>query len=142
EAEGFAHVHSLVESTKQAFMIRDRVVTDPRRVPADPQAFLTAENLDALADAVDPEFALEWPRPAAPGDTIWMGCIDSEGRAVSFIQSVYWEFGSGVVLPSTGVCWQNRGISFSLDAEALQALEPGRKPFHTLNPAMALFDDG
>nr|MBF0681623.1 gamma-glutamyltransferase family protein [Pseudomonas sp.] len=142
EAEGFAHVHGLVESTKQAFMIRDRVVTDPGRVPADPQAFLTAENLDALADAVDPEFALEWPRPAAPGDTIWMGCIDSEGRAVSFIQSVYWEFGSGVVLPSTGVCWQNRGISFSLDAEALQALEPGRKPFHTLNPAMALFDDG
>ncbi|MDP3365758.1 MAG: gamma-glutamyltransferase, partial [Pseudomonas sp.] len=142
EAEGFAHVHGLVESTKQAFMIRDRVVTDPRRVPADPQGFLAPENLDALAAAVDPDSALEWPRPTSPGDTIWMGCIDSEGRAVSFIQSVYWEFGSGMVLPSSGVAWQNRGISFSLDPAALQALEPGRKPFHTLNPALALFDDG
>lgn len=142
EAEGFAHVHGLVESTKQAFMIRDRVVTDPRRVPADPQGFLAPDNLDALAAAVDPDSALEWPRPTSPGDTIWMGCIDSEGRAVSFIQSVYWEFGSGVVLPSSGVAWQNRGISFSLDPSALQALEPGRKPFHTLNPALALFDDG
>ncbi|MDP3366571.1 MAG: gamma-glutamyltransferase, partial [Pseudomonas sp.] len=78
EAEGFAHVHGLVESTKQAFMIRDRVVTDPRRVPADPQGFLAPENLDALAAAVDPDRALEWPRPTSPGDTIWMGCIDSE----------------------------------------------------------------
>ncbi len=142
EAEGFAHVHGLVESTKQAFMIRDRVVTDPRRLPADPQEFLSPASLDALVAAVDRDKALEWPRPAAPGDTIWMGCIDQQGRAVSFIQSVYWEFGSGVVLPSTGVAWQNRGISFSLDPEALQALEPGRKPFHTLNPALALFDDG
>ncbi|MGG2398478.1 gamma-glutamyltransferase family protein [Pseudomonas sp. SH1-B] len=142
EAEGFAHVHGLVESTKQAFMIRDRVVTDPQRLPADPQGFLAPDSLDALAAAVDPQQALEWPRPCAPGDTIWMGCIDAEGRAVSFIQSVYWEFGSGVVLPSSGVAWQNRGISFSLDPQALQALEPGRKPFHTLNPALALFDDG
>lgn len=142
QAEGFAHVHGLVESTKQAFMIRDRVVTDPRRLPADPQGFLGPATLDQLAAAVDTGAALEWPRPAAPGDTIWMGCIDDEGRAVSFIQSVYWEFGSGVVLPSSGVAWQNRGISFSLDPNALQALEPGRKPFHTLNPALALFDDG
>lgn len=142
EAEGFAHVHGLVESTKQAFMIRDRVVTDPQRLPADPQGFLAPDNLDALAASVDPQQALEWPRPCAPGDTIWMGCIDAQGRAVSFIQSVYWEFGSGVVLPSSGVAWQNRGISFSLDPQALQALEPGCKPFHTLNPALALFDDG
>jgi oxamate amidohydrolase len=71
-----------------------------------------------------------------------MGAVDREGRAVSFIQSVYWEFGSGVVLEDTGVTWQNRGISFSLDQAALNALEPGRQPFHTLNPSMALFDDG
>ena len=142
QAEGFAHVHGLVESTKQAFLIRDRVVTDPRRVPEDPQSLLADANLQRLADRIDPRQALAWPQPAQPGDTIWMGCIDAEGRAVSFIQSVYWEFGSGVVLPSTGVAWQNRGISFSLDPTALQALEPGRKPFHTLNPALALFDDG
>ncbi|KIQ01235.1 MULTISPECIES: gamma-glutamyltransferase family protein [Pseudomonas] len=142
QAEGFEHVHGLVEATKQAFLIRDRVVTDPGRVPQEPQGLLDDANLQRLAAAIDPQQALPWPQPAAPGDTIWMGCIDEQGRAVSFIQSVYWEFGSGVVLPSTGVAWQNRGISFSLDPTALQTLEPGRKPFHTLNPALALFDDG
>ncbi|SDI60340.1 gamma-glutamyltranspeptidase / glutathione hydrolase [Pseudomonas flavescens] len=142
QAEGFEHVHGLVEATKQAFLIRDRVVTDPGRVPQEPQGLLDDANLQRLAAAIDPQQALPWPQPAAPGDTIWMGCIDDQGRAVSFIQSVYWEFGSGVVLPSTGVAWQNRGISFSLDPTALQSLEPGRKPFHTLNPALALFDDG
>jgi gamma-glutamyltranspeptidase/glutathione hydrolase len=61
---------------------------------------------------------------------------------VSYIQSVYWEFGSGVVLRDTGVTWQNRGASFSLDDGSHVKLEPGRKPFHTLNPAFARLDDG
>ncbi|MDX9839468.1 MAG: gamma-glutamyltransferase family protein [Azoarcus sp.] len=142
EGEGFAHVHGLVEATKRAFRVRDRVVTDPRRLPADPRSFLDAPALDARAADVDMQVALPWPDPAAPGDTIWMGAIDREGRAVSFIQSVYWEFGSGVVLRDTGITWQNRGMSFSLNPAALNALEPSRKPFHTLNPSMALFDDG
>lgn len=142
EAEGFDYIHGLVESTKQAFRVRDRVVTDPDRLPEPPSDYLTPERLAALAANIDHQKALPWPDPAKPGDTIWMGCIDSEGRAVSFIQSIFWEFGSGVVLKDTGVNWQNRGISFSLDPTALQALEPGRKPFHTLNPALAHFDDG
>jgi gamma-glutamyltranspeptidase/glutathione hydrolase len=71
-----------------------------------------------------------------------MGTIDASGRAVSFIQSIYHEFGSGIVLPSTGINWQNRGCSFSLDPAARNALVPGRKPFHTLNPALALLRDG
>ena len=142
DAEGFAHLHGLVEATKQAFLLRDRVVTDPGRLPADPQAQLAPAALDALAARLDPRRALPWPQPTAPGDTIWMGAIDRDGRAVSFIQSVYWEFGSGVVLAGSGVTWQNRGCSFSLDPAALNALAPGRKPFHTLNPSLALFDDG
>ncbi|MBR0567012.1 gamma-glutamyltransferase family protein [Azoarcus sp. L1K30] len=142
EGEGFAHVHGLVEATKRAFRVRDRVVTDPRRLPADPCSFLDAPALDARAADVNMQVALPWPDPAAPGDTVWMGAIDREGRAVSFIQSVYWEFGSGVVLRDTGITWQNRGTSFSLDPAALNALEPSRKPFHTLNPSLALFDDG
>jgi oxamate amidohydrolase len=85
---------------------------------------------------------LSWGGATEPGDTIWMGVIDGEGRAVSFIQSIYHEFGSGVVLPETGINWQNRGCSFSLDPQALNALEPGRKPFHTLNPALAQLSDG
>lgn len=142
EGEGFAHLHGLVEATKRAFRVRDRVVTDPSRLPADPNSFLEPGWLDKEAAQIDAARALPWPEIAAPGDTIWMGCVDGQGRAVSFIQSVYWEFGSGVVLQDTGVCWQNRGTSFSLDPKALNALEPGRKPFHTLNPSLALFDDG
>jgi gamma-glutamyltranspeptidase/glutathione hydrolase len=71
-----------------------------------------------------------------------MGVIDREGVAVSFIQSIYHEFGSGVVLPESGVNWQNRGCSFSLDPGHINTLEPGKKPFHTLNAALAQFDDG
>jgi gamma-glutamyltranspeptidase/glutathione hydrolase len=61
---------------------------------------------------------------------------------VSYIQSLYWEFGSGVVSPATGIVWNNRGSSFSLDTDSLQALGPNLKPFHTLNPAFAELKDG
>jgi len=142
EGEGFAHLHGLVEATKRAFRVRERVVTDRSRLPADPQSLLEAAALDALAAQIDPHQALPWPDTAAPGDTIWMGAIDAQGRAVSFIQSVYWEFGSGTVLQDTGICWQNRGTSFSLDPKALNSLQPGLKPFHTLNPSLAVFKDG
>ncbi|MCB1982110.1 MAG: gamma-glutamyltransferase, partial [Rhodoferax sp.] len=88
-AEGFEHVHGLVEATKHAFRARDRVVTDPGRLPGDPQALLAPGHLDALARQIDLGRAQPWPDPAAQGDTVWMGAIDREGRAVSFIQSVY-----------------------------------------------------
>jgi gamma-glutamyltranspeptidase/glutathione hydrolase len=71
-----------------------------------------------------------------------MGAADASGLVVSYIQSIYWEFGSGCVLPATGVLMQNRGASFSLDAGAANPLAPGRLPFHTLNPALAVLDDG
>ena len=142
EADGFAHLHALVEASKQAFMVRDREITDPAYMRNLPDQFLSPAALDAAAAAIHPARALEWPRPPSAGDTIWMGAVDGAGRAVSFIQSVYWEFGSGVVLEETGIQWQNRGSSFSLEDGALNRLAPGRKPFHTLNPALFLFDDG
>ena len=142
EADGFGHLHGLVEATKQAFMVRDREITDPVYMRSRPEQFLTPDALDAAAVAIDPGEALPWPRPASAGDTIWMGAVDGEGHAVSFIQSVYWEFGAGVVLEETGIQWQNRGSSFRLDDDALNRLAPGRKPFHTLNPALLRFDDG
>ncbi len=140
--EGFAHLHGLIESTKRAFLLRDRYITDPGRMTMDLQTLLDSERLDREAAAIDPQKAMAWPHTPEPGDTIWMGTVDSEGRAVSFIQSLYWEFGSGMVLPESGVLWQNRGISFSLDPSNLRSLAPGRKPFHTLNPALARFKDG
>lgn len=142
EAEGFDHVHGLVEATKQAFLIRDRHLGDPIAMTVDPASFLAEGVLDRLAARIDPNKALPWPNESQPGDTVWLGAVDSRGGMVSFIQSIYFEFGSGVVLPDTGICWQNRGASFRLEEDGWNALRPGRKPFHTLNPAMALFEDG
>jgi len=142
EAESFEHVHGIVEATKRAFRVRDRVVTDPDRLPAPPERFLEPGFLDAQAAKVDARKAAPWPPPARKGDTVWMGAADASGLVVSYIQSIYWEFGSGCVLPRTGVLMQNRGASFSLDPDAANALAPGRKPFHTLNPALAILRDG
>ncbi|MCS0503241.1 gamma-glutamyltransferase family protein [Ancylobacter mangrovi] len=141
-AEGFDHVHGLVEATKQAFLVRDRIVGDPDAMGEDPRAWLTDEALDRLAARIDPARALPWPAPPSAGDTVWLGAIDGEGMAASFIQSIYFEFGSGVVLPQSGIVWQNRGSSFQLRGEGPRVLAPGRKPFHTLNPAFATFADG
>jgi gamma-glutamyltranspeptidase/glutathione hydrolase len=135
-------IHALVESTKQAFIQRDRFVTDPAHMPTDAQALLTASRLDSMAAAVPLDRASPWPAPHSDGDTTWMGVVDAQGHAVSMIQSIYFEFGSGVVLPQSGFWWQNRGCSFDLRPNQLRSLEPGRKPFHTLNPAMAQMDDG
>ena len=139
----FAHVHGLVEATKRAFLLRDRHIGDPLHMDFDPQAFLDdGAALDALAAKIDPHTALTWPQPPSAGDTVWFGVIDRDGRAVSAIQSTYFEFGSGLVLPQSGIVWQNRGASFRLSVDGWNVLKPGRKPFHTLNPAMAVFDDG
>jgi gamma-glutamyltranspeptidase/glutathione hydrolase len=142
EAESFDHLHGLVEATKRAFRVRDRVVTDPDRLPAPPEQFLDRAFLDAQAEKIDRRKAAPWPARPGDGDTIWMGAADHDGIAVSYIQSIYWEFGSGCVLPATGVLMQNRGASFALDSGTRNALAPGRLPFHTLNPALAELADG
>ncbi len=142
-AEGsFDHVHTLVEATKQAFLVRDREIGDPDEMRGSPAEYLDDEWLRAAAAEIDPAAARPWSRTGNPGDTVWMGAVDAEGLAVSYIQSIYWEFGSGVVLPETGILWQNRGASFSLEPASVRTLAPGRKPFHTLNPALARLEDG
>ncbi|MFM8554694.1 MAG: gamma-glutamyltransferase family protein [Betaproteobacteria bacterium] len=140
--EGAAFIHAQVEATKLAFRVRDAHVTDPAFMKLDARELLNAARLDALAQAFDPARAAPWGRRTDPGDTIWMGVIDANGIAVSFIQSIYHEFGSGVVLADSGVNWQNRGASFSLDPSHINTLEPRKKPFHTLNPALAQLDCG
>lgn len=143
QAEGFAHLHGLIEATKRAFQIRDRHVGDPALMTVDAQSLLDDESLKSrLARDIDPQRALAWPAPPSDGDTVWFGVIDAHGRAVSAIQSTYFEFGSGLVLPQTGIIWQNRGASFRLAPDGWNALRPRRKPFHTLNPAMASLNDG
>jgi len=142
QAEGFDHVHGLIEATKRAFRIRDRIVTDQDRLPDRPERYLEPAFLDAEARKIDRRKAAKWPVQWGEGDTVWMGAADAAGFVVSYIQSLYWEFGSGCVLPRTGVLMQNRGASFALDPDALNALAPGRRPLHTLNPALAILGDG
>ena len=143
EPDGADHVHALVEATKAAFLeIRDRHLTDPAYMRVAPQSLLDSANLDRLAAAIDMKRARPWGGRSLPGGTVWMGVIDGAGRAASFIQSIYHEFGAGLVLPGSHVNWQNRGCSFGLDDSGINALAPGKKPFHTLNPALARLADG
>ena len=142
EADDIDYLHRLVECTKAAFRVRNRHVTDPEYMERPAADFLTEESLDALERTVSTGRAAPWPDPPKQGDTVWLAATDRTGLSVSFIQSIYWEFGSGVILPETGVTWQNRGTSFSLGANESNRLEPSRLPFHTIQPGMAELSDG
>lgn len=131
---GADHVHAVVEATKQAFRLRDRGFVDG----FDRTRTLSAATLDAAAREIRPDRALPWAGVSRPGDTVWMGVVDQAGRAVSYQHSLYHAFGSGVLLSETGVLWQNRGSLFSLEPHHPWYLRPGRKPWHTLNPALVL----
>jgi oxamate amidohydrolase len=142
QAESFDHIHGVVEATKRSLVVRDRTITDPARLREPLGRYLSAAFLDAEAAKIDRRKAADWQPRSGNGDTIWMGAADASGCVVSYIQSLYWEYGSGVVLPKTGVLMQNRGTSFSLQPGSLNVLEPGRLPLHTLNPALAVLRDG
>jgi oxamate amidohydrolase len=142
EAEGFDHIHGLIEATKRAFRLRDRFLGDPAQMSEPADRFLQPAFLDTEAMRIDRRKAAPWPAPYKEGDTVWMGAADGNGLVVSYIQSLYWEFGSACVLPRTGVLMQNRGASFSLDPKSHNRLAPGRLPVHTLNPALAVLRDG
>ena len=135
-------VHWLVEATKQAFAVRNKTIRDPDLMTESTQSLLDAVRLNELVNAIDENNAAPWGEATSPADTTWFGAIDAAGRAVSCIQSIYHEFGSGVVLPTSGLCWQNRGASFSLQPGHPLELKPRTLPFHTLCPSMAHFHDG
>ncbi len=102
EAEGFDHVHGLVEATKQAFLLRDAHVGCPTAMTVTAESLLAEDVIAKAAAAIDRRTALPWPHQPVPGDTIWCGAIDGAGRSASFIQSIFFEFGSGIVSPETG----------------------------------------
>jgi gamma-glutamyltranspeptidase/glutathione hydrolase len=141
-AEEFDHIHGLIEATKRALRLRDRVVTDPGHLAHALERCLEPRFISGEVMKIDRRKAARWPLGISEGDTVWMGAADASGLVVSYIQSLYWEFGSGCVLPRTGVLMQNRGASFSLLRGALNLLTPGRLPPHTLNPALAQLKDG
>ncbi|HTD48908.1 MAG TPA: gamma-glutamyltransferase [bacterium] len=134
------YYHVMVEAAKQAFVDRDAWIADPDVHPVPVEELLSESRGRAQAAAID--LARAQPRTigAVGRDTIWLGTVDAAGNAVSLIQSIAFDFGSAVVAEGTGILLQNRGAAFSLDPAHRNALAPGKRPFHTLNPAMALRD--
>ena len=140
-AEGSAdYYHLLVEAVKCAFVDRDRFVSDPEFNEVPVEDMLSPAALDAHARSIDMRAARAWPHLFRPGDTVFIGATDSEGRSVSVLQTVYFDWGSGVVAGDTGILWHNRGASFSTNPAHHNAVQPGKRPFHTLNPGMYLKD--
>lgn len=135
-------LHLIVEATKQSFNLRPQIWADKSSVTDLYNQVLSNEIIDQLSSNISMTRAEPWPFNAAQGDTIWMAARDANGQMVSFIQSIYWEFGAGIVMKEGGFTWNNRGISFSLDRTHVNCLAPGKKPAHTLNPAFARFTDG
>ncbi len=140
--EGSAdYYHLLIEATKEAFLDRDRYLSDPAFVSIPLDRLLSEEHGRRQAARIDMKKAARTGTPLDPkGDTVWLGVVDREGNAVSLIQSIYHDFGSGIVAEGTGILLQNRGSFFSLDPGHVNRLEPGKRTMHTLNPAMLLKD--
>ncbi|ODT58061.1 MAG: gamma-glutamyltransferase [Paracoccus sp. SCN 68-21] len=134
-----ARTHLLVEAVKQAFLDRPRIA-DPDQGSADPRDLLDPAHLDARAQAIDPDRALDWPHRARPGDTVFFAATDAQGRCASVLQSTFWDWGSGVVVGDTGIIWHNRGAGFATGPGHVNAIAPGKRPFYTLNPGIALRD--
>jgi gamma-glutamyltranspeptidase len=138
-------IHLGIEASKLAMADRDAELTDPefRDIPVD--RLISKEYAAELASRIDPRRAASPPASNAPrgGGTAYLAAVDSEGNAVSLIESNYLGFGSGVVDPATGIHYQNRGSYFSLDLAHPNVLAPGKRTLHTLLPGM-LFrgDDG
>jgi gamma-glutamyltranspeptidase/glutathione hydrolase len=132
------YVHMVVEATKLAFEDRDRHLADPTAVPVPVEECLDPRRLARRRRRIGPRAAVPLAGPAAEGDTIAIVAADGEGNAVSLIQSLYHEFGSGVVAGDTGVLLQNRGAFFSLDPTHPNRLAPGKRTAHTLIPSMYL----
>ena len=135
-----AYYHLLIEATKQAFADRNRYVADPMHAPVPVTGLLSK----AYAAARRQEIPLDCASDYLPGDpvafsnTVYVTCVDRERNVVSLIHSLYQGFGSGIVAGDTGICLQNRGSGFVADPQHPNALAPGKRPFHTIIPAMIL----
>lgn len=139
EKDSADHYHRLVEAVKQAFLMRGSIA-DPDHGSVPIEDMLDPAALDRMAGAIDPQRALPWPATFREGDTVFLAAVDGAGRAVGLLQSLYFDWGSGVLAGDTGILWQNRGAAFSTDPAHPNVVAPGKRPFYTLNPGIALRD--
>jgi gamma-glutamyltranspeptidase/glutathione hydrolase len=139
------YVHVLAEASKLAYADRDRHIADPEFATIPLERLLSKEYAKELARRIrrDTIVAPEGTSEARDGngDTVYLGVVDKDGNAVSMIQSLFASFGSGRMVPGTGIVLHNRGALFSLDGSHPNVVAPGKRPFHTLCPAMALNAD-
>lgn len=135
-------IHRFAEAKKLAFADRDTFVTDPDRRPLPIETLISKEYATRQRGRIDPDRAGTFPRsPLDTGhDTVYLCVADAEGNAVSFINSLFYGFGSGLVVPGTGICLQNRGALFSLEPGHRNRIEPSKRPLHTIIPAMVTRD--
>lgn len=96
------------------------------------------DSLDAHAKAISHGKGAALPHVFKKGDTVYIAATDQNGNCVSMLQTVYFDWGSGMIAGDTGILWHNRGASFNLDPASPNCLKPGKRPFHTLNPGMYL----
>ena len=127
-------VHRRIEAIKLAFADGLEYITDPNHMQVAIEQLLSKEYAAQRAKTIDIE--AQQPKPGSPpaGGTVYLATADDEGNMVSFIQSNYMGFGSGLVVPGTGIALQNRGHNFSLDPNHHNALAPGKRPYHTIIP--------
>ncbi|OYW59965.1 MAG: gamma-glutamyltransferase [Rhizobiales bacterium 12-68-15] len=140
-ADSVAAQHLQIEAMKLAFADVYRYVADPAAMALTPADMLDPAYLATRAKLIDPARATPFaPGNPVKGGTIYLTAADASGMMVSFIQSNYMGFGSGVVLPDYGVSLQNRGCGFSLDAAEPNGVAPGKRPFHTIIPGFLTRD--
>jgi gamma-glutamyltranspeptidase / glutathione hydrolase len=131
-----ASQHLQIEAMKLAFADVYRFVAEPRAMTLTPAQMLDPAYLAARAKLIDPRRAQDFgPGHAPQGGTVYLSAADAGGMMVSFIQSNYMGFGSGVVVPGWGISLQNRGHGFTLDESRENVVGPGKRPFHTIIPA-------
>jgi len=127
--------HVQIEAMKLAFSDLYRYVADPRSMEVTPEQMLSDAYLQSRAKLIRLDRATQFEpgRPHA-GGTVYLTAADENGMMISFIQSNYMGFGSGVVVPGTGISLQNRGVGFSMDPKSANVVEGGKRPFHTIIP--------
>lgn len=142
------YLHVLIEACKIGFYEANEFVTDPEFMDIPLDKVLSAEylreksKLFSLSKIIDPSmFKDPIPDPRYKSDTTYFTVSDSNGDACSFINSVYEGFGSGIVVPEYGFCLHNRGANFNLTPGAVNSLEGGKRPYHTIIPSMITKDD-
>lgn len=127
-------VHKQIEAIKLSFAIGKKYITDSDEMGQKPEVFLTEKYGVSGRKLIKENAAV--PRSGDPksGGTVYLATADSEGNMVSYIQSNYRNFGSGLVVPNTGISLQSRGVDFSLNPVDANCLKPGKRSYHTIMP--------